>query len=61
MANPSHKYNRAGAYTIPSWAIVQALGTPVAAPVPVKNSIWPTVTEFRRRRDTPAGRASSQR
>jgi hypothetical protein len=32
MANHSHKYNRAGAYTIPNWAIVQALGAPAPAP-----------------------------
>jgi hypothetical protein len=32
MANHSHKSNRAGAYTIPSWAIVQALGAPAPAP-----------------------------
>jgi len=32
IANHNHKKNRAGAYTIPSWAIVQALGAPAPAP-----------------------------
>src|SRR2546425_5247498 len=41
-------------------SVIKGIGPSPAPPVPVKNSIRPTVTEFGRRRDTPKGRVGAQ-
>src|SRR2546425_2123510 len=41
-------------------SVIKGIGPSPAPPVPVKNSIRPTVTEFGRRRDTVTGRVGAQ-